>query len=671
MIDIPNGGAVLALVGGLWLAGCGETLTSISEAGGAPDKAETGVEAIERAKDIDAKVDAFMERAPELLQAPAAEGEGPMARALAERREALWGAARLEAVYGKADPRSAFVQGGRLTAGGRKVAEALSGVGAEGLKPEDYHAVEIAALIKALEGKAAPPSTPALTEAQRAALAQALGASAAEAEQDKAAAAALIAAAPGTAAEGWIEGLRRSQADSAGEATALELLLADGVLRYAHDLKHFSGAQLTEEERAADFEAVVQGRQERFFEQLRKAARAPGAAEAVAALLEGLRPSNPQYRRLMEALARYEAIAAAGGWPAKLPQIPRPKRGDIMRYKPGFKKYPDELVSLIKARLAGERLYDGPIDEVWDDALSESIQRYRRNNLMQDFAWIDYEMVEAMKVPAIWRAAQIKLNLQRLREDRIGDARYYVYVNVPEFFAEVWDVGPGEQPASAQPKLKMRFPIVVGSRKKYREKKTGLWRFPDATPILTDRIEKVIFNPYWTVPPRIRAELKRKAEGKPDYWKENGYEVLPMGNGGEMIRQKPGPDNALGQVKFVFPNDEDIYMHDTARKDLFREEIRAFSHGCMRVHEPLNLAFYLLHREDNTWTERRVRINAGSGQQFQTELKAGPSVFTDYVTVRVDEAGEVRFLWDIYQRDTDPIVARYGLTPPEFDPHYP
>lgn len=490
--------------------------------------------------------------------------------------------AGLEAFYGSNGYSAVFTEGAALSPVGQRLATTLLGADREALDPTRFHAARIAEL------KASP---------------------------------------------------------SAEAAPELELLLADGLLRYARAMRP----------RLAADEPALRAVQEQL---LRDLGGAPDV-DAAGRLLEALRPRSPQYARLMEALARYQAIVDAGGWPGKLPKIKRPKRKEEEEYKPGYKRYPENLVRLLKQRLAAERLYDGPIDDQWDDAFTEALRRYRKNNLLGERAIVDYVMIEAMKAPAAFRLGQIKLNLQRLREDPVGDADYYVYVNVPEYLGELWDKG----------ERRLQFKVITGSRKKYRDKKDRRFRFPDATPKMTDRVERVVFNPSWTVPSRIRTQLHKEAAGKPNFWKENGYTIIPTGQG-EMIKQAPGPNNALGDFKFLFPNDHDVYMHDTNRKDLFREEVRAFSHGCIRVNDPDQLAHYLLRREDESWTERRIRINAGSNNEMSIPLEHGPAVFLDYVTVRVDDSGEVIFLWDIYHRDIEAAEVEYGV---RFEPdaYYP
>ena len=394
-------------------------------------------------------------------------------------------------------------------------------------------------------------------------------------------------------------------------------------------------------------------------ELLSRLSSASSAAE-VDAVLERVEPPDPRYRPLVAARVRYWAIVERGGWPTKAPRIKRPKGGEAEVFKPGFKRYPEHVVTRVKARLAGEGLYTGDVeDESWDDALSDALRRYRANNLLGEGPYIDYQTVQAMKVPAAFRLAQIDLNLERIRRTRFGSSDYYVYVNIPRYVAEVYDGGD----------KKLEFGVVTGSRKKFWDKEREAFGFPDATPLLVEKMEKVIFSPTWMVPGRARVQLRRKAKGKPDFWKKNGYELLPGPNGG-LIRQNPGPDNALGLVKFLFPNNDDIYMHDTNRKDLFQETVRAFSHGCIRVEKPLELAQYVLSREDPSWTERKVRLAAKSGSTNPQALENGPDVFLEYITVHPAEGGEVQFLWDIYHRDVAEIAAKWKIEV-ETSSHYP
>lgn len=639
----------------------------------------------------------FEARLPEIAAEQTAVEPSSPAQTLDTLKDNLHNPDALTALY-KEGP-ALWTTGAGLSPAGDEVFQRVTSAHADGLNPEDYHVAtlhKLHATLTAAESTTAastsesepPPEAddpgraagqeaptpqdhhpPKLNDAHREALLKTLRTLPVEASQASVEEA-LWAALTRLNAEStqrdalaqWVERREAHAATAAEASAALEIWLTDGLLRYARDMRLFNLHGTSEDTIAAQGgrEAVIDARTRDF---LKRAAASHGDAAKVSQLLAELTPPTPRYAPLQAALTRYEAIVAAGGWPTEMPYFPKPRKDNITRYRAGLKRYPDKAVSLMKARLAGERLYEGPIDERWDEALTAAVRRYRRNNLLNEGSYIDYEMIQAMKVPAEYRLAQIKLNLQRLRETRLGHDDYYIYVNVPEYFAEVWDQG----------ELKLRFKVIVGSRKKWHKKdrRRAKWwiEFQDATPLLSARMNTVVFNPFWTVPARIRAQLKRQAKDDPDFWKDNGYEVQPYGNG-EIIRQKPGPNNALGQVKFLFPNPDDIYMHDTPRRGLFREVVRAYSHGCMRVHEPLKLAQHLLQREDDAWSKRRVQISAGSGTRARVGLKDGPMVHTDYVTVTTTEEGDVQFLWDIYHRDIAAIKEREGLEG-QWGPHYP
>ncbi len=363
--------------------------------------------------------------------------------------------------------------------------------------------------------------------------------------------------------------------------------------------------------------------------------------------LKAMRPPLVQYERLIPVLARYEKIAAEGGWETKFAHIPRPRAKKYVRYAPK-RRVPGKLIPAVKRRLRGEGYY-APVeeDDSWNDEFEAALLAYRERNQLWPRVWIDWELIESMQLPVEFRVIQTRLALERMRRSRVGDDKYYVHVVLPEFHAEVWENG----------NRLMRFRLVVGGRQRYREAKTGEWRFPNATPLFSDKIETVVLNPYWTVPPRLRKDLFKKQEKDPTYFEKEGYEQI-----GGSLRQKPGPKNALGEVKFLFPNDHAVYMHDTPRKDLFRSPMRAFSHGCMRVEEPLEFAWFLLSREGrDDLTRIRVRRNAYGGGQFRYKLEAGPKIHIEYWTVHVDDEGKVHFLEDIYLHDSREARDRFGL----------
>jgi murein L,D-transpeptidase YcbB/YkuD len=168
------------------------------------------------------------------------------------------------------------------------------------------------------------------------------------------------------------------------------------------------------------------------------------------------------------------------------------------------------------------------------------------------------------------------------------------------------------------------------------------------TVIFRGDMKYVVFSPYWNVPQSIiNKEILPAMKRNPNYLAKHNMEY----NGGK-IRQKPGPDNSLGLVKFLFPNSFNIYLHDTPSKSLFKEDKRAFSHGCIRVSEPFELAKYLL-RHDPSWTPEKIKGAMDSGKEQYVSLKNTVPVYLVYFTAFVDSKGKLNFRDDIYNRDQE------------------
>ncbi len=365
------------------------------------------------------------------------------------------------------------------------------------------------------------------------------------------------------------------------------------------------------------------------------------------ALLATLPPTRQPYERLRAALPRYEALAAAGGFV----EVPR----EALKATPG-KAHP--AVAALRARLAQE---DQALDpaaggETWDEALTEALRRAREAYQLEpprrgDKGLVDKALLEALAVPVTERIATLRLNLDRWRASALNDFPYAVFVNVPDYHGEVWD----------GPERVHRFRVVVGGTQRERG------RMVNATPTLVSYIHQVIYNPYWNVPRRIlERELKPDAEkyaaeaeaDAPDYWARHRFEVM----GGDdparqWVRREPGPGNALGKVKIIFENRDFVFLHDTPAKTKFKATRRAFSHGCMRVDQPLDLARLLLER-DGSWQAAEDARVMKHYKETPIPLDRRVPIVVDYVTARVDDAGRVHFLHDVYRRDRVAAVAR-------------
>lgn len=352
--------------------------------------------------------------------------------------------------------------------------------------------------------------------------------------------------------------------------------------------------------------------------------------------LARLRPPDEQYAELEKALERYRGIVKAGGWDS----VPEGKA-----LSPGDTSSLARLTAL-RRRLAVEGLVDVADEDtarqaagiaadaqqaraVYDQTLAGALATFQaRHGIVVD-SILGPETVASLNVPAEYRAGQIMANLERYRwlPRELGDR--YIYVNVPAFRLDAYDNG--------QRALSMK--VIVGAE--YEER---------ATPAFSDSMSYVEFAPYWNVPKEIAEnELWPKLEEDPSYFERNDYETVER-NGETFVRQRPGEKNALGEVKFMFPNALNIYLHDTPEDALFKEDVRAFSHGCIRVEQPAELADYVLAYNDG-WNPGRIR-DAMQGENRQVPLERKIPVYIVYFTTFVRD-GTLHFGNDIYDRDSE------------------
>jgi murein L,D-transpeptidase YcbB/YkuD len=340
-----------------------------------------------------------------------------------------------------------------------------------------------------------------------------------------------------------------------------------------------------------------------------------------------MRPEYAEYKDLQKQLTRYRQIIAKGGWDS----VP-----DGKAIKPGDSAPAERLTSL-RDRLRVEG-YDvgAPVDSakqekaVYDRGLAAAVAQFQREHGIGADSTLGKETVKALNVPATFRVGQIAANMERYRwmPRSLGDK--YVFVNVPSFQLTAYDDG----------KQVMEMKVIVGAE--YEDKNT---------PVFSDAMQYVVFRPYWNATDSIAAkELWPKAEADPTFLERNDYEVVSE-NGKERIRQKPGDKNALGLVKFMFPNSFDIYMHDTPEDQLFQKDVRAFSHGCIRLEKPAEMAQWVLG-----WTPEQVKNAMESGPDDRhVKLKQKVPVYIVYFTTFIRD-GRLYFGNDLYGRDA-PLVA--------------
>jgi murein L,D-transpeptidase YcbB/YkuD len=213
--------------------------------------------------------------------------------------------------------------------------------------------------------------------------------------------------------------------------------------------------------------------------------------------------------------------------------------------------------------------------------------------------------------------------MERIRWVSIGPDDDYLLVNIPEFRLHVFEKG----------KQQFEMNVIVGKE-------------ITNTGIFTARLKYIVFSPYWHIPTSILVkEIQPAIHRNKNYLAANHME---WSGGG--VRQKPGPWNALGLVKFVFPNSFGMYMHDTPAKSLFEREKRTFSHGCIRIAEPKKLAQYLL-RDEAAWDSLNITEAMNAGKEQYVTLKNNTPVFVAYFTAWVDQYGKLNFRDDVYGHD--------------------
>jgi L,D-transpeptidase YcbB len=338
-----------------------------------------------------------------------------------------------------------------------------------------------------------------------------------------------------------------------------------------------------------------------------------------------IRPQDPAYDSLRVELMKYRELAAKGDWPT-VPKGPA--------LKPGQTDSRARLTALIgRLRAEGylpEDYAPGGTDSTsakmkYDSTLAGAVARFQSHHDIGVDSMLGPETVDALDKPVTYRLGQIAANLERFRWLPRSLGSRYILVNVPAFELTAYDSG----------KAALQMKVIVGQD--YQGK---------STPVFSDSMEFVVFRPYWIVTDSIASkEIYPKVEADPTYLDRNNYEIVTIEHR-KRVRQKPGDKNSLGLVKFMFPNDFNIYLHDTPQGELFNKDVRAFSHGCIRLQHPDSLAQFVLG-----WPMDSVHREMHEGRDdHRVNLKQKIPVYIVYFTTYLRD-GELYFGNDLYGRD--------------------
>ena len=353
-------------------------------------------------------------------------------------------------------------------------------------------------------------------------------------------------------------------------------------------------------------------------------------------------PAFPLYPALRKALAQYLGLEQDPAWRAPLPPLPSRKLEPGQSYT-GVGQLADRL-----ERLGDLSAGPSPAD-VYDGSVVGGVKSFQRRHGLDPDGVIGPATFEQLQIAPAARARQIALTMERLRWTPLSQAPRMVVVNIPEFMLRAYELRP-----DGGVDLRVEMKVIVGRALNTR------------TPVFEEDMRFIEFSPYWNIPPSIaRAETVPAIRRDPGYLRREDMEFVfsdgrvaadvsesalqAVVQGTARIRQRPGARNALGDIKFVFPNNDNIYLHHTPAVGLFDRSRRDFSHGCIRLEDPVALAQFVLAPQPD-WTLQRIRDAMSKGESRTIALRQPLPVLIAYSTVIV-RAGKVYFFADIYGHD--------------------
>ncbi len=417
------------------------------------------------------------------------------------------------------------------------------------------------------------------------------------------------------------------------EQAAFALALNDAMRRYLHDLRYgrIDPGKVYANIKAApalDIPATL---------------NAAIAARNLDFAVKAATPRFPLYQVLKPWLARYRALAGNPAWNTPLPPIPGKKLAPGQRYA-GTALLAERLMAL------GDLPSGTGVPDRYDGALVDGVRQFQTRHGITPDGVIGKTTFDRLAVPPAARAEQIALTMERLRWTPLLNEKRMLLVNLPEFVLRGLEIDGNRVTVALQ------MNVIVGKALNTR------------TPLLDEQMRQIEFAPYWKVPTSIaRGELVPQLRRKPADFDKEGFEFVRRGGevvtrlsdellsavlrGDAQLRQRPGPRNALGNVKFIFPNNDQIYMHHTPSVSLFQRDRRDLSHGCIRVENPQALAEFVL-QDDPEWPRESIRQAMAAGQSRTLRLKNPVTVVIAYGTAVVKQReGPIFFYDDIYGHD--------------------
>lgn len=425
----------------------------------------------------------------------------------------------------------------------------------------------------------------------------------------------------------------------------LDTLITYNLLLYAHDVSygqlesHAANPRIFYDTGRQDFDPIT-------------TTKTLIAAPNLSAYLASLPPSHQHYKALKTALQSYRELAAAGGWKS-IPSGKTLHPGEVDPRVPAIR---------IRLHITGDLEKIDKTDTFYDKSLKNAVSTFQKRYGLEADGVIGAQTIAAMNIPAKRLVSQIIVNMTRWRWQARDLGDKYVLVNIAGYNLKAVEKG----------NIVMDMPVIVGE-------------LENQTPIFSDRIQYLDFNPFWVITrtiaskeelPRLQKNPRYLVDRKVrlfsswdsdaveiDSTKINWNSISPAQMARYRLRQDPGPLNALGRVKFVFPNRFAIYMHDTPKHDLFSQSTRNFSHGCIRVSDPLALAAFALGEEKQDWTAEKIKATIDTGKRKVVQLTVPLSVHLTYQTTWVDKDGTIHFNRDVYGRDTELSLALLGENP--------